>query len=287
VSVIGLGNMGSTLARALLEAGHGVTVWNRSTEKAVALSDAGAKVAADAAEAVCASPVTIACVARYEHLYESLGNISADVLRGRTLVNLTWGTPDDARAMERWINARSGGYLDGGIPVYPSGIGRAETELIYAGPRELWDRHAPTLRGLGGASRLVGEEIGAANVVALAIPGGFYHLCYGAFFEAVAYAASEGVPVAELSSQIESAFGMLTSSLADAVDAITHERFDTDQATLGIQLDAMLMARDAALRRGQRATLLDALVEVFERGVAAGHEDSGSAAITSMLRDGG
>ena len=34
VSVIGLGNMGSALARALLENGRQVTVWNRSPRKA-------------------------------------------------------------------------------------------------------------------------------------------------------------------------------------------------------------------------------------------------------------
>ena len=37
VIVIGLGNMGSALARALLENGRAVTVWNRSSEKAAPL----------------------------------------------------------------------------------------------------------------------------------------------------------------------------------------------------------------------------------------------------------
>ncbi len=33
VSVIGLGNMGSALAEALINAGHEVTVWNRTPGK--------------------------------------------------------------------------------------------------------------------------------------------------------------------------------------------------------------------------------------------------------------
>jgi 3-hydroxyisobutyrate dehydrogenase-like beta-hydroxyacid dehydrogenase len=44
ITVIGLGNMGSALARALLESGCAVTVWNRSLQKAAPLADNGAVV---------------------------------------------------------------------------------------------------------------------------------------------------------------------------------------------------------------------------------------------------
>ena len=42
VSVVGLGAMGSALARALMRAGHRVTVWNRTASKAEALVREGA-----------------------------------------------------------------------------------------------------------------------------------------------------------------------------------------------------------------------------------------------------
>jgi 3-hydroxyisobutyrate dehydrogenase-like beta-hydroxyacid dehydrogenase len=42
VTVIGLGNMGSTLARAFIENRRPVTVWNRSPEKATPLVEKGA-----------------------------------------------------------------------------------------------------------------------------------------------------------------------------------------------------------------------------------------------------
>ena len=44
ISVIGLGAMGSALARALVKAGHGVTVWNRSRQKMEPLVGLGAVV---------------------------------------------------------------------------------------------------------------------------------------------------------------------------------------------------------------------------------------------------
>ena len=62
VTVIGLGNMGSALARVLLENGLRVTVWNRSPEKATSLVEKGAVLAPDVATAVAASPIIIICV---------------------------------------------------------------------------------------------------------------------------------------------------------------------------------------------------------------------------------
>jgi 3-hydroxyisobutyrate dehydrogenase-like beta-hydroxyacid dehydrogenase len=45
VSVIGMGAMGSALARALLHNGHRVTVWNRTSAKAEPLARDGADLA--------------------------------------------------------------------------------------------------------------------------------------------------------------------------------------------------------------------------------------------------
>jgi 3-hydroxyisobutyrate dehydrogenase-like beta-hydroxyacid dehydrogenase len=287
VSVLGLGNMGSILAATLVDAGHTVTVWNRSADKAAPLVARGASVATTAAEAVRASPVTIACVARYDNLYDSLAAHDADALDGRTLINVSWGTPADAQAMDGWVREHGGRYLDGGIPVYPSFIGKPDTELVYAGPPELWMAHAPLLRDLGGESRHVGEGIGDANVVSLAMPGAFYHLAYGAFLESAAYAASHGVPVTALGSLTRSALIMLRDSIDDAVAAISSDDHDTDQATLWIQLDAMAMVRDDMDRQAQEGSLLRALIDIFERGVAAGHQDKAYSVVFPMLRDGG
>ncbi|MDR2366748.1 MAG: NAD(P)-dependent oxidoreductase [Deltaproteobacteria bacterium] len=52
ISFIGLGNMGSAMARRILAEGHGLTVYNRTPEKAKPLAAMGAKVAGDLDEAV-------------------------------------------------------------------------------------------------------------------------------------------------------------------------------------------------------------------------------------------
>ena len=73
VSVIGLGVMGSALARALLRDGHRVTVWNRTSAKAEPLVRDGAVLAPSAASAVGASPIVSVCVEDYKVTRSILG----------------------------------------------------------------------------------------------------------------------------------------------------------------------------------------------------------------------
>jgi hypothetical protein len=90
VTVIGLGLMGA--ARALVDAGHQTTVWNRLSAKADALVAAGATRAKTVADAVAASPLVIACVLDDAALRSVLDPVAGE-LSGRTLVNLTSDTP--------------------------------------------------------------------------------------------------------------------------------------------------------------------------------------------------
>src|SRR6202043_3100632 len=62
VGLIGLGNMGTGIARSLLRAGHRVTVYNRTRERAEVLRKDGANVATSVAEA-CRSDAVLTMVA--------------------------------------------------------------------------------------------------------------------------------------------------------------------------------------------------------------------------------
>src|ERR1700754_775643 len=59
VTFLGTGIMGAPMARHIAEAGHDVTVWNRTAEKARPLAEAGAHVAEDPAAAVAGAEVVV------------------------------------------------------------------------------------------------------------------------------------------------------------------------------------------------------------------------------------
>jgi hypothetical protein len=133
----------------------------------------------------------------------------------------------------------------------------------------------------------VGQFVGAANVLALAIPGAFYHMALGAFYEAAAYADRLGVEVTALAPMIEPQLTMLRDAILEGIEAIDHDRYETDQATLFIHLDAMRTARDAMADADLRGTQLRALVDVMERGVTAGDAELGVWSLLKLLSAGG
>ncbi|MEM6578867.1 MAG: NAD(P)-binding domain-containing protein, partial [Pseudomonadota bacterium] len=99
VTFIGLGNMGSALARTAARAGLNTVVWNRTAEKSIAIKGANVTVAASARDAILASPVIVVCVYDYDAADEILRQEAcANALQGRVLVQLTTATPRDATA---------------------------------------------------------------------------------------------------------------------------------------------------------------------------------------------
>ncbi len=113
ISVLGMGAMGTALARTLLKNGHSVTVWNRTRSRAEPLAGAGAKIAESPAEAIAASELAILCLVDYPAARAVLEQ-AEEALAGRDLLNLTNGTPGDARELGTWLAAKAAIYLDGG-----------------------------------------------------------------------------------------------------------------------------------------------------------------------------
>ncbi len=152
VSVLGTGNMGAAIARALLSSGRRVVAWNRTPERAHALVADGAEVAPTAADAVRASELTIVVVSTTDAAQTALDGIAVEDFADRTVLNLTTGTPDDAHALTKWAAERGINYLDGSIGAYPEQIGGEDTLITVSGDEAIWHTHRDTILTLAGSS---------------------------------------------------------------------------------------------------------------------------------------
>ncbi|WP_079152040.1 NAD(P)-dependent oxidoreductase [Streptomyces sp. RTd22] len=187
VTVIGLGEMGRALADALITSGHPTTVWNRSATKADDLVARGAVRAATVEEAVLASPLTLVCLLDYD-VTDAILRPAADALRGRTLVNLTNGTPTQARETEAWAVGHGAAYLDGGIMAIPSTVATSQAFVLYSGQKAHFDAHKETLEALG-AAKYLGADPGIAALYDLALLSAM-NVMFDGFFHSVAMATS-------------------------------------------------------------------------------------------------
>ncbi|MFF6887639.1 NAD(P)-dependent oxidoreductase [Streptomyces sp. NPDC012421] len=178
VSLLGLGAMGTALARTWLTAGHPLTVWNRTPARAEALAPEGAKVADSAAEAVAASTLVLLCLLDDASVEATLDGVD---LTGKDLVNLTTTTPSEARARAAWAEERGARYLDGGIMAVPPMVGVPEAGgyVFYSGSRELFELHRETLAVPVGTT-YVGEDPGFAALHDVALLSAMYGMFAGA-----------------------------------------------------------------------------------------------------------
>ena len=136
VSVVGLGQMGSALVAPLLRGGNKVTVWNRSAEKAKPLVALGAELAGNIEEAINASELIVVCLSDYgtsDALFRS-PEIER-LLKGKTLLQLTTGTGDEAARSAIWADDIGMDYLDGAIMDYPRAVGTPRMHAPSLGAR--------------------------------------------------------------------------------------------------------------------------------------------------------
>ena len=195
VTVIGLGNMGSALARALRENGRTVTVWNRSPEKAALLVDQGAVLAPSPAAAITDSPIIIVCVTNYAAANQILDEVAA-ILSGKLLVQFTTGSPQDARASEAWANEHEAEYLDCAITGSPESIGTSGAHILVAGREAVFQKAEPILRILANNLDYKGELIGLASAWEMIYIMHYYGM-FLSLFHSVQICQAEGIPLEE------------------------------------------------------------------------------------------
>jgi 3-hydroxyisobutyrate dehydrogenase-like beta-hydroxyacid dehydrogenase len=195
VTVIGLGNMGSALARALLKNGCAVTAWNRSPQKAAPLVDMGAVLAPSVAAALTASPIIFVCVTNYAAANHILGEAATE-LSSKLLVQFTTGSPQDARASEMWAHEHEAEYLDCAITGSPSSIGTPNAHILVAGREAVFQKAEPTLRMLADHLDYKGELIGLASAWEMVFIMHYYGM-FLSLFHSVQICQAEGIPLEE------------------------------------------------------------------------------------------
>ncbi len=284
VSMIGLGAMGTALAKAQVNAGHDVTVWNRSPQRMTPLVELGAKGAESVAAAVKASPLIMVCIDNYTATNALLraDDVVAHV-SGRSVIEFSTGTPSEARDSEAWLQARGAAYLDGVIDPYPDGIGAADAQILFSGSKAVFEASEAFLKCLGGDLRFISEKVGAAAALDLADLSlslgryvGFAHgarLCEveGVGLDLFAARYPEGNRMRELAEIIHAEAFALGSLHPGASIRVWEECIQRLQS----------QARDASMS----SEFPDNISGIFKRAIAAGIGEEDLAALIKVLRE--
>jgi 3-hydroxyisobutyrate dehydrogenase-like beta-hydroxyacid dehydrogenase len=164
---VGLGVMGSRMARRLIAAGHTVTGYNRTREKAQSLIEAGMKWADSPRRVTELADVVFSMIANNYALRavtEGKDGILAGLSSGKIYVEMSTVSPAAIRELAQQVESKAAEMLD--APVSGSSITLDEGKLSFmvGGKKEIFQRVLPYLQAIGPKATYVGGHGLAASM---------------------------------------------------------------------------------------------------------------------------
>jgi 3-hydroxyisobutyrate dehydrogenase len=164
---IGTGIMGAPMARRLLKAGHKLTAFNRSREKAQRLGADGATFASDPTEAVAGAEVIFIMVPDTPDVEATVARIRPALKKGQLIIDMSTIAPHSERATAAQLREVGVDYLDAPVSGGESGAIEGTLAIMVGGERGAFDRAKPLFEHLGKRITYMGPS-GAGQMTKLA-----------------------------------------------------------------------------------------------------------------------
>ncbi len=203
LALLGTGIMGGHMARRLVQAGHDLTVWNRSAEKA---HTTGARLAESPGHALESADIAIVMLSNAQVIEEILfgrAQAARSLRPGAILVVMSSIPPDVCRAQRHRLAGQAVGYVDAPVSGGESGARDGTLAILGGGAHEDVARIAHVMRPLGTLTHL--GPVGSGQLAKLAnqiIVGGTMI----AVAEALNFAAAGGADPAALQRALQGGF---------------------------------------------------------------------------------
>ena len=276
IGFLGLGDMGQAIVPRLIAAGHTVTGWNRTKEKAAALlqrgmlwADSPREVAREAE--IVFSIVTDSAAVRALALGED--GVIAGLRKHAVYLDMSTIDPDASRATAAEFTRAGLTMLDAPISGTTLTIGQGKASLMVAGDKAAFERVQPVLLGIGPKVTYIGAQ-GLAVQLKVALNMTLVIEVIG-FCEGVALAEKGGVP------REVAVDAFLKSVVASPVLGyrapllLEGHLSDATYGNVNLQQKDMLLALDLGRKMGVPVPLGAAANEMLNacRGLGLAHHD--------------
>lgn len=270
IAFLGLGKMGTPMARRLLASGNEVTVWNRTRERAAALTGEGAQIASSPADAARTADAVLSMLfddaAHEEVLFGSDGVLDAIQLGALHISLSTISvalcdrlTAEHARRNQQFVAA----------PVFgrPNIAAEGRLWIVAAGAEDALAKARPLLEALSRGISVIGPEPRQAH--ALKLGGNFLiSAMIHSLAESFVYAEGQGIDPAAFLETVNSA--LFQSPFYAAYGNVMFSPPEQPGATIELGAKDLGLLREAAASRHTRLSLADNLAEIFEKARESG-----------------
>ena len=271
VTVLGTGIMGAAMARNLAKAGHHVTAWNRSREKAEPLASDGIGVAGSAEEAVSGADAVVTMLFDGDSVREVMEGVLSRLPADAVWLQMTTAGPEKTAELARLAAGRGIAFYDAPVMGTRGPAEAGELTVIACGPTDRRDVADAVFDAVGSRTVWVGEDAAAGTASRL-------KLVVNSWVVSVANAAGEIVALSEALEVDPRQFldliaggGLDTPYLKAKMGLVLDRKFSPAQfGASNAGKDARLMV-EAAERAGVRVDALAAAGDRLDRVSASGH----------------
>lgn len=271
ITVLGLGAMGSRMAKRLIASGHLVTVWNRNSHASEGLRDRGASVASRPMDAVKDAEIVISMVfddeaSRSIWLDEQTGALRSLSSTALAIESSTL-TPACVNELHNAMRERGIAFVD--APVAGSRAQADAGQLIYmvGGEPDAVDRASPVLRQMGCAVHHIGP-VGSGAWLKLVVNALFGTQVAG-MAEQLALLKAAGVDLERALTALKT-MPVISGAAAGAATLMLARDF-APQAPIDLIAKDLSYALRSAQQTGTVLPITAAVVERFLAASAAGY----------------
>ncbi|UJR31895.1 hypothetical protein I4U23_019369 [Adineta vaga] len=171
VTFLGLGSMGSAIAKNIVKKGFQLVVWSRTASKADDLIKAGAHSATSAREAVADADIIISCLYDDKSCLETAQGENGYLMgikKNAVHVNTTTISPNTSSQLEKLHEQYGAYYVAGTVLGRPDVAAAGQLRSFLGGNREAIERARPVVEAYSGGSIIVvGDNPAHSNVIKL------------------------------------------------------------------------------------------------------------------------
>lgn len=287
VGLIGLGNMGSGMARNLLKAGFDLVVHDVRREAATPLEGAGATWAPSARELASASDVVITMLPTPRHVESVVAGedgVMAGLADGGTWVDMSTSVPEVANAIRATHAARGIRIVDAPVSGMSIGAANGTLQIFIGGEREDVVRLTPVFEAMGDPEKIlhVGPH-GAGYAVKLLINQlWFSHLVATA--EVLAVGVKAGVDLETLRAALVASPARSNFVEHDVLSVLEHGDYDEGFA-MALACKDLGLSVDLARSVGVPVELSSLVEQIYRRARAAYGDSAGEMSPIKLYED--
>jgi 3-hydroxyisobutyrate dehydrogenase-like beta-hydroxyacid dehydrogenase len=270
---LGLGKMGTPMVRRLLAAGHSVTVWNRSRDRAEELIGYGAKVASTPAEVAHGQDAVFSSLkddGSHEEVFFGVDRMIDALMQGQLHVSLSTLSVALSRRLTEEHAKRGQQFV--GAPVFgrPNVAADGRLWIAVAGADEAIEKARPALEPLSRGTTVVGKEPWQAHALKL---GGNFMIAsmIQTLSEAMVFASSQGIDPETLITTVNSA--LFQSPYYENYAKVMLHPPEQPGATIQLGAKDIRLFREAGSEAGFDSGLAGYLASQLDKSIAAGMGD--------------